>query len=543
MTTARLPLRFLIATLALAALLLAAACSGEEPTSATDSEKADPFAYEEQGKAYPTPTLGPAIAMMDADAAASDDAYAAEEDGGALGPPGEPSGGDGFGSVRLSPLAQNRIVVHSAHTSIVVDDVAAGLDRITEVAVSLGGWLVSSERKSRHAGRAAIRVPAASLDEALARIEAAAQDVASRSITSEDVTDQYVDTQSRLSGLQATQQRLLGFLDQAQNVEEALMVQEQLASIQFQIEEMQGRLNYFDQVSAFSLIQADLTLAPLPMRVDAGQDATFRASEPAKFRATFAPPDDIDEFKFVWDFGDGSTLAGYSSTLTPNGNRVTATVNHTYSNSDDSPYIVSVTLTGTGEGGIAEGMDSLLATIVEVPVIEVFAGDHRTVEEGEEARYTASFTAPGELWDYEYEWDFGDGSPIVAGTIDAGTRIEVAHAYADYRSYSYPAQVTVSAMSEAGPVSASASFSVEVTESAGFLVGGWDAGNTLRDAVRTLSAVGIVLLYVLIWAVVFSPLIVLGFFLFRMASRLGNRLLATRPSRPDDPSDSSEAQP
>ena len=70
-------------------------------------------------------------------------------------------------------------------------------------------------------------------------------------------------------------------------------------------------------------------------------------------------------------------------------------------------------------------MDSLLATVTEVPTIEVFAGEHRTVEEGDEVRYTASFTVPDELWDYEYQWDFGDGSPTVSGEIDEGTRVEV----------------------------------------------------------------------------------------------------------------------
>ena len=46
-------------------------------------------------------------------------------------------------------------------------------------------------------------------------------------------------------------------------MEEALKVQNELASIQLQKEEMQGRLNYFDQVSAFSLIEVGLTVAPL----------------------------------------------------------------------------------------------------------------------------------------------------------------------------------------------------------------------------------------------------------------------------------------
>ena len=48
------------------------------------------------------------------------------------------------------------------------------------------------------------------------------------------------------------------------------------------------------------------------------------------------------------------------------------------------PYIVTVDLSGAGEGGIAEGSDSLEVTVSEVPTIEVFAGENQTVEEGEQ---------------------------------------------------------------------------------------------------------------------------------------------------------------
>ncbi len=521
--------RVLLAALVLLALLQAAACSGDEgviPLASNDSRDSrdDSAAFmmeESQPSGQPPPQATPTPpAMM-------------ESMDGAEGPAGSPGSP---GSPRLSPLAQNRIIVHTAHMSLIVDDVAATVDRIADMAASLGGWLVSSDRTSKHTGAIAIRVPAASLDQALGMIERAARDVVTSAVTSDDVTDQYVDTKSRLSSLQATQARLLGFLEQAQNVEEALQVQNELASIQLQIEEMQGRLNYFDQVSAFSLIEVNLTVAPLDMAVDVGPDEAFRVGQPARFRATFTPPDGIDEFEFEWNFGDGSTVFGTTTAPTPDGQRVTATVNHVYPDGDDSPYIVTVSITGRGEGGIAEGTDSLLATVTEVPSIDVFAGEWRTVEEGEEVRYTASFTAPEELWDYEYQWDFGDGSPTISGEIDEGTRVEATHAYIDYRPDPYNVRLTVSAMSDAGRISSSGSFEVFVTESEGFLIGGWEVESTFKDAVRALSAVGIALSYILIWVVVFIPLIVLGWVVVRFSRRISQRYNIPRPRRSGSPS-------
>lgn len=529
--------RMLLAALAALALLLAAACGGDDPQTdsggwlgfSTDDGAAAPVMADSEGSTVSN------SAMMEKSFAAEEQASAEPAAAGAPGLPGSPGGDDGSGSLRLSPFAQDRVIVHTAYMSLVVDDVAGTVDRIAGIAASLGGWLVSSDRASKHTGAIAVRVPAQSLERALDTIESGAREVESRSVTSEDVTDRYVDTQSRLTSLRATEQRLLGFLEETQNVEEALKVQTELSSIQIQIEEMQGRLNYYDQVAAFSLVEVRLTLAPLDMTVDVGPDEAFRVGEPARFRATFTPPPDIDEFHFVWDFGDGSTLVGTNTAPTPDGQRVTATVNHVYEDDDDSPYIVSIELTGTGEGGIAEGTDSMLATVTEVPTIEVFAGESRTVEEGDEVRYTASFTAPDELWDYEYQWDFGDGSPTVMGDIDEGTRVEASHAYTDYRPYPYAVELTVSAMSDAGRISSTGSFEVYVNESEGFVVVGWDLGDTFKTAVRTLSGVGVALLYIIIWTAVFSPLIVVAFFAVRLLRRARNRYRASHPPRPDAP--------
>ena len=515
--------RVLLAALVPVALLLAAACGSDEgvvPFASNDSrDDSAAFTMEEsQSPAQPAPQATPTpAAMMESMDGAE------ESEGGSSGP-------------LLSPLAQSRIIVHTARMSLIVDDVAGTVDRIAGIASSLGGWLVSSDRESRHTGAVAVRVPAQSLDEAFDMIERTARDVVSRAVTSEDVTDQYVDTQSRLSSLRATETRLLGFLEQTRNVEEALQVQNELFSIQLQIEEMQGRLNYFQQVAAFSLIEIDLTVAPLDMSVDVGPDEAFRVDQPARFRATFTPPPDVDDFSFVWDFGDGSTLAGQGTAPTSAGQRVTATVNHIYADDHDSPYIVTVELTGRGEGGIAEGTDSLLATVTEVPSIEVFAGENRTVEEGDEVSYSASFTAPDELWDYEYQWNFGDGSPTETGPpAEGATRIEATHAYADHRPFPYTVELTVSAMSDAGRISASDRFDVLATESESFVIGGVDVEGTFKTAVRALSAVGFALFYILIWVVVFIPVIALGWLVVRLGRRVRQRYHVPRPPRPDTP--------
>ena len=359
--------------------------------------------------------------------------------------------------VQAASPAQSRIIVHTARMSLVVEEVAVTLDRIGGIAHSLGGWVVNSDRTSRNNGSIAIRVPAQSLEEAFTELDALALKVEARSVTSQDVTDQYVDNQSRLSSLLATEERLLSFLDQADKVEDALAVQNELSNLQLQIEETRGRLNFLEQTAAYSLIDVSLRVPPEVMDVDAGEDLSVKVGEAARFRASFMAPADIEDFTFVWNFGDGTSISGSGSVPRPDGNWVTATVNHVYEDDLDSPYIVTVDLSGSGEGGIAEGSDSLEVTVSEVPTIEVFAGEDQTVEEGDKVEYSASFLRPAELWNFEYQWDFGDGSPTVTGNPEEGaTRLGV-HSYL----FRPPARVVmmavlkVSAMSDAGEVSGS----------------------------------------------------------------------------------------
>ena len=280
-----------------------------------------------------------------------------------------------FDEVQASVAAQNRIIVRTVGMGLIVDNVARSVDRVGDVAQELGGWTVSSDRTAIHRGSVSVRVPAQQLDEAVRQIRNLGIRTEYESSTSQDVTDEYVDSNSRLRSLRATEEALLALLAQATDVEDALEVQRELTDLQAEIESLEGRIKFLEQTAAFSLVNVDLTLAPAEMAVDAGSDQTFSAGQPARFRATFTPPEGIDSFSFLWDFGDGNRAEGTGSApTTVDGQRVTATVTHFYEDDRDSPYIVELEMTGTGPAGIVEGSDTLIATVTRIPTIEVFAG-------------------------------------------------------------------------------------------------------------------------------------------------------------------------
>ena len=442
-----------------------------------------------------------------------------------------------FSEERAALVAQNRIIVRTVQLALEVDDVADSIEVISQSVQRDGGWVVSTDRGSKHYGFIAVRVPAAKLDDALKWMRGVGVDVLSEASTSTDVTDEYYDLRSRVKSLQATEEALIRLLDRAADVEDALEVQRELARVQVEVEAHLGRIKLLEETAAFSLVNISLNLAPQDMRVDAGEDMTFSVGENARFRATFYPPEGIDDFDFVWDFGDGTRVAtGTGSAPRPDGGRITATVHHQYSSDLESPFIVEVTMTGRGEAGIVEGSDTFIATVTELSAITVFAGEHRVVEEGEEVEFSGSFTRPEGLRNYQYSWEFSDGSEAVTGAPEEGaTTVTATHDYENHRPQSFTVTLTVSADSDAGKVEGNAEIEVFVQESKGFVISGWSAGDNLKGAVRALSGFAQVAGTVGIWVVIFSPvLLVLGaviYGLMRFRRRLIESSRRRAPSR------------
>jgi len=391
--------------------------------------------------------------------------------------------------------------------TLVVSDLPATLDAISSLSAQFGGWVVSSQRDQRHQSAISIRVPAESVDEALARLRALALKVESEISTSQDFTDEYIDTQSTVKNSQATEAQLLKLLGRSEKIEDALKVQAELTKVQEEIEKSQGRLNFLAQTSAFSLINVALKLGPMLLAVNGGPDQTVREGEPVGFRASITPPAGITEFTFQWDLGDGSPpVTGQRTALTVDTTmRTTATVTHIYQDRRDSPFIVTLTVTGIGGAGIAEGKDTLIVTVTKIPDIDVFADQDMTVRKGESLELNGSFTLPADLTDFTYRWEFGDGSePAVGSLAEDVTTASAAHGYPDARPFPFTATLTVTANSEAGEITGSDSSQIIVVEGIPWLVG-WDPFNSVKAAVLALSFTGRVLGMIVIWLGVFSP--------------------------------------
>ncbi len=161
----------------------------------------------------------------------------------------------------------DRLIVRTVTMSLLVKDVSGTIDSIAKMARDMGGFVVSSQitgQEDSRYGVISIRVPAEQTDAALAQLRSQAVRVETERTSSQDVTEEYVDLQSRLKNLEATEQQYLDLMKRAQTVDDTLKVQQQLTSTQSQIEQIKGKMQYLEQTSATSLITAELRPATSP---------------------------------------------------------------------------------------------------------------------------------------------------------------------------------------------------------------------------------------------------------------------------------------
>jgi hypothetical protein len=254
MDTMRNP-RSAIPILVLLVALLLAGCGGSAASVApTTAPAAAPAAPAATAAPMAMPAAEPTVALA---------APAAEADaaGG-----GQPAATPAPGSVAASD--PSRKIIKDAQLTLEVPSVQLALSRISGAVAQVGGYTLetSTNYGQQNTQQALIKVavPVDQFEATLQRIREAAGRVISEQASGVDATQEYVDVQSQIANLEATQARIRQFLDQATTVEEALQVNAQLTEIEGQISQYKGRLQFLAQRAAYSTISVQLQEPPPP---------------------------------------------------------------------------------------------------------------------------------------------------------------------------------------------------------------------------------------------------------------------------------------
>jgi hypothetical protein len=180
---------------------------------------------------------------------------------------GPPTGADGASSAPgAAPAPSNQKIIKNADMTIEVEDVVIAIGRLEAAAAQLGGYPLD-KRFDRSAGGpasavVALKVPVANFEALLQRVREAGLRVIGEQATGRDATKEYVDLQSQIANLEATQARIREFLGQAENVEEALRVNSQLREIEGELSVLKGQMNFLGQQAAYSTVTVNIQERP-----------------------------------------------------------------------------------------------------------------------------------------------------------------------------------------------------------------------------------------------------------------------------------------
>jgi hypothetical protein len=169
-------------------------------------------------------------------------ALVAGEPGPSTTPPGD--------ALKRLVIREATLKLRAAHPNKVVE-AAPGL------AQRFDGFVVKSELsrvgETSVEANVLLRVNAERLDAALAEIRKLGE-VLSESITGEDVTAEFIDVQARLKAKRVLEERLLAIATASGKIDDMLKVENELARVRGEIEQLEGRSRYLEQSARLSSI-------------------------------------------------------------------------------------------------------------------------------------------------------------------------------------------------------------------------------------------------------------------------------------------------
>ncbi|CAM3247069.1 DUF4349 domain-containing protein [Filibacter tadaridae] len=155
-----------------------------------------------------------------------------------------------------------RMIIHKAQLRVKVKSLDKAQVKIEKKVAEYGGYIVESnvykENDEAVNGNMIVRIPEKHFQSFLKDTEEASADILERNVTGQDITEQYVDLESRVKSKRAVETRLLEFMGNAQKTEDLLKISSDLAKVQEEIELIVGKMNYLENQTSFSTIELSL---------------------------------------------------------------------------------------------------------------------------------------------------------------------------------------------------------------------------------------------------------------------------------------------
>lgn len=148
-------------------------------------------------------------------------------------------------------------IIKEGYLTLKVENYATQKKSIHLIVKKFRGYISSENEQNtleRIENTCSIRVDANAFDSLITELEGIAIKVDSRSIQSQDVTEEYIDVEARIKTKKIYEQKYFDLLKQANKVSEIIELQNQLKMLREEIESMEGRMRYLNSKIAMSTL-------------------------------------------------------------------------------------------------------------------------------------------------------------------------------------------------------------------------------------------------------------------------------------------------
>lgn len=189
---------------------------------------------------------------------------------------------------------QDAKLIRRAYLQVQTETFDQAVQALEKMVAECGGYFQSASveggslrnQNATRWGNYTIRLPQEQFDTFLGRTGELGY-VTSQSENSENVSQQYYDTEARLKAQRTKQERLLSLLEKADSMETIVALEDALSEVEYEIESLTTSLNEYDSLISYSTIELTLdevktiTTTPgerdsLGARMAAGVQSSFR---------------------------------------------------------------------------------------------------------------------------------------------------------------------------------------------------------------------------------------------------------------------------
>ncbi len=176
-----------------------------------------------------------------------------------------------------------RKIIRTAYMEQKVTDLDAAIEQVMKLVTDSNGYIQSSSiREYSERERVAtyvLRIPEGSYDSIVMTIRQIGKNV-NFNEQGQDVTEEYYDNAARIKNLKLQEEAVQKLFDKADKMEDILAIQRELTQIRGNIESLEGRNRYLDNLSSLSTIELSIReVKPLEYLQEESDSALSRAKE------------------------------------------------------------------------------------------------------------------------------------------------------------------------------------------------------------------------------------------------------------------------